>query len=111
MIIPIGSDHAGFALKEKIKIYLKEKAYQIKDFGANSEEPVDYPDIGFKLAKEIALGNFEKGILLCGSGIGMSIVANKVANIRAALCINPKFAKLSRLHDNANILVFTCKIH
>ncbi len=103
MKLAIASDHAGFCLKEDIK-----KAYpdiDWKDFGAFSEEAVDYPDTGTPAARSVLSGECEKGILICGSGIGMSIVANRLKGIRAALCCTPEIAKLSRLHNDANVLV------
>jgi len=103
MKLAIAADHAGFCLKEDIKKAFPQ--YEWQDFGANSEDPVDYPDTGFPAAQAVATGECEKGILICGSGIGMSIVANKVSGIRAALCNTPEIAKLSRLHNDANVLV------
>ena len=106
MNIIIGSDHAGFDLKEEIKRFLSEKGdYIIKDMGAFSNEPVDYPIIAHKVAKNIAERKFNRGILLCGSGIGMSMVANRYRNVRAALCHNLYTVRLSRRHNDANILV------
>ena len=106
MNIIIGSDHAGFDLKEEIKRFLSEKGdYIIKDMGAFSHEPVDYPIIAHKVAKNIAERKFNRGILLCGSGIGMSMVANRYRNVRAALCHNLYTVRLSRRHNDANILV------
>lgn len=103
MKLAIAADHAGFCLKEDIKKAFPQ--YEWQDFGAFSEDPVDYPDTGFPAAQAVATGECEKGILICGSGIGMSIVANKVSGIRAALCNTPEIAKLSRLHNDANVLV------
>ncbi|MCK5145930.1 ribose 5-phosphate isomerase B [bacterium] len=103
--IAIGSDHAGFALKEAIRHYLDDKKIPYTDFGAYSEESVDYPEIAVKACESVTIATSIQGILCCGSGIGMSIVANKVQGIRAALCYTPELAKMSRLHNNANILV------
>ncbi len=103
MEIAIASDHAGFELKEKLKDYLSD--YDIGDFGAYSSESIDYPDTGFKASQAVANKKCDRGILICGSGIGMSIVANKVKGIRAALCTNVTLAKLSRRHNDANILI------
>ena len=103
MKIAIASDHAGFCLKEEIKQAYPDLEWQ--DFGAHSTESMDYPDTGFPASEAVADGTCEKGILICGSGIGMSIVANKVKGIRAALCSTPEIAVLSRQHNNANILV------
>jgi len=101
--IIIGSDHAGFKLKGDIKEYLKELKISTEDLGTNSEESVDYPLIGKEVAKKVAKAN-STGILVCGSGIGMCITANKTKGIRAALCYDDETAKLSREHNNANIL-------
>jgi len=101
--IVIASDHAGFELKEAIKEFLSE--HEIFDFGTHSLESMDYPDTGFKAAEEVSKGNCERGILVCGSGLGMSIVANKVKGIRAALCDSIQLARLSREHNDSNILV------
>ncbi len=106
MKVIIGSDHAGYCLKEEIRNYLSEKStYSIKDVGAFSMEPVDYPLVGHELAKHIAEGSFTRGILICGSGIGMSIVANRHRKVRAALCHNLYTVRLSRKHNDANVLV------
>ena len=103
MKIALASDHAGFELKEAIKDFLTE--YNVIDFGTHSTESMDYPDTGFKAAEAVARGDCEKGILICGSGLGMSIVANKVKGIRATLCNSVELAHLSRQHNDANILV------
>jgi len=106
MNIIIGSDHAGFDLKEEIKRFLSEKGdYVVKDMGAFNHDPVDYPIIAHEVAKNIAEKRFSRGILLCGSGIGMSITANRYRNVRAALCHNLYTVTLSRKHNDANILV------
>lgn len=103
--IIIASDHAGFLLKEKLKFYLRKKGFKVKDLGTHSEESCDYPDFSYGLAKEISSGRFKKGVLICKSGIGNSIVANKLKNVRAALCYNVEAAVLSRQHNDSNILV------
>ncbi|MBT3169374.1 MAG: ribose 5-phosphate isomerase B [Candidatus Cloacimonetes bacterium] len=105
MKIAIASDHAGFELKEAIKPFLSN--FEIVDFGAHSNDSMNYPDTGFAAAEAVSSGECERGILICGSGIGMSIVANKVPKIRAALCQTKEFAELSRLHNDANILVLS----
>ena len=105
MKIAIASDHAGFDLKEKIKKNLTE--YEVIDYGPENSNSMDYPDTGLKAAKAVSNGDCERGILICGSGLGMSIVANKVPGIRAALCQTKQFAQLSRLHNNSNILVLS----
>lgn len=101
----IASDHAGFALKEELKKYLNKKEISIKDLGTYSKERCDYPEYAYNLAKSISSGNYKRGILICKSGIGNSIVANRVAGVRAALCYNLKAAKLSRQHNDSNVLV------
>jgi len=105
MKIALGSDHGGYQLKENLKGYLKGLNVEYTDFGCYSEQAVDYPDIGFKVSNEIKDGNFDKGILICGTGIGMSVVANKIRGIRAALCYNEFTARYSREHNDANVLV------
>ena len=102
--IIIASDHVGFKLKKFLLKELNNK-YDVVDFGTFNEESVDYPDYGFPVAEKVASGEFERGILICGSGLGMSIVANKVKGIRASLCTSIDIARLSRTHNNANILV------
>jgi len=105
MKIALGSDHGGYKLKENLKEYLKELNIEFTDFGCDSEKPVDYPDIGFKVSDKVKNRNFDKGILICGTGIGMSVVANKVRGVRAALCYNEFTARCAREHNDANILV------
>ena len=103
--IIIGSDHAAYPLKEKIKAYLIDKGIKVEDVGTQSEASVDYPDFGKKVAEAVSNGNFEKGILLCGTGIGMSMVANRFPGVRAALCNDLFSAIMSRRHNNSNVLV------
>ena len=111
MRVAIGSDHAGFALKEKIKGFLLELGCEIQDYGTNSADlSVDYPDYGFKVGESVASGHSERGILICGSGIGMSIVANKIPGVYGALCNDPTTARVSRLHNNSNVLVLGGRI-
>lgn len=104
MKIAIGADHAGFRLKEVVKGFLISSNYEVVDFGTMSLDSVDYPDFALKVAKEVSIGNFEFGILICGTGVGMSIVANKVKKIRAALCNDLFTSEKAREHNNANIL-------
>ncbi len=106
--LPIASDHAGFELKQKLAEYLR-KRFAVIDFGCESPASIDYSDYGFPLAEAVASGEFSRGILLCGSGVGMSIVANKVRGIRAALCHCVEFARLSRQHNNASVLALPAR--
>lgn len=103
--ILIASDHGGFALKEKLKNFLLRKGLAVKDLGPFSEERCDYPEFAFSLASKISKGKFNRGILICKSGIGNSIVANRLPGVRAALCFNVLSAKLSREHNDSNVLV------
>jgi len=103
MKILIGTDHAGFKLKETLKAYIGKLGYDVKDYGADSEESVDYPLIGEKVAKDVSKKK-ARGILICGSGIGMSMAANKVKGVRAALCHNEYTAEVARTHNDSNIL-------
>jgi len=105
MTILIASDHGGFVLKESLKPYLKKNGFGVKDLGAFSEKRCDYPEFAYSLASKIGEGKFKRGILICKSGIGNSIVANRVPGVRAALCHNEKSARLSREHNDSNILV------
>lgn len=102
--IAIGSDHGGFTLKEEIKSYVESLGYEVKDFGTYTKESVDYPDIAKEVAESVVDGAYDRGILICGTGIGISIAANKVRGIRAALCHDTFSAHASREHNNANIL-------
>lgn len=102
--IIIGCDHAGLKLKNDIIEYLSNKNYKVNDIGCYTSDAVDYPLIAQKVASEISQSNFEKGILICGTGIGMSIAANKVKGVRAVVCSDTTSAKFSRQHNNANIL-------
>jgi len=104
MTIAIGSDHGGYRLKELIKEYLAKENVPFQDFGTDSETSVDYPDYALQVAEAVAAGQCEKGILLCGTGIGVGIVANKVPGVRAALCHDTFSAHSSREHNDANIL-------
>lgn len=110
MKVAIGSDHAGIELKKDIVSLLNEMKIECIDFGTNSPQSVDYPDFGEKVSKAVSAGNVERGILICGTGIGMSIVANKVPDIRASLCNDLFTAKMSRLHNDANVLVIGGRI-
>lgn len=102
--LAIGSDHAGYELKEFIKLRLAEDGYAIRDFGTYSPDSMDYPDVAHPLSKSVSNGLYPMGILICGSGNGMCITANKYLDIRAALCWNAELSGLARAHNNANIL-------
>jgi ribose 5-phosphate isomerase B len=106
----ISSDHAGYKLKELIKLYLTKKKLKFTDLGPNSDKKVDYPDYAHKVAKKVKTNKNNIGILLCGSGMGMNITANKHKNIRAAQCFNLKSTKLSRLHNDANIITIGSRL-
>jgi len=105
LTIVIGSDHAGFALKEAVKASLAAAGHRIVDMGTGTEESVDYPDYGILAAEGVSSGRFERGVLVCGSGVGMAIVANKFPGVRAALCLDVETARLSRQHNDSNVLV------
>jgi len=104
MRIAIGSDHLGLELKNIIRDFLEEKKIEFRDFGTTTREPIDYPDIARKVAKAVAQGEYERGILICGTGIGMAIAANKVRGIRAAVCHDLYSAERSRKSNNAQIM-------
>jgi RpiB/LacA/LacB family sugar-phosphate isomerase len=103
--IIIGADHAGYPLKEALKPFLKEIGFAVTDIGADSDRPTDYPDFAARVAEAVSTGVFPKGILICGSGVGMSITANRFPGVRAALSLDEETARASRLHNDANILV------
>lgn len=103
--ILIASDHAGFKLKERLKPYLKRLGLKVEDLGAYSPERCDYPELAAKLAKEISAGRHKRGALICYTGIGNSIVANRFPGVRASLCYNVKAARLTRRHNDSNLLV------
>ena len=106
----IGSDHAGFYLKEDIKKYLDEKNIEVIDMGPFDDKRVDYPDYGHAVGHEVIDNNLDFGIVICGSGIGISISSNKVKGIRAALCSEPYSAKLARRHNDANVLAMGARL-
>ncbi|MEK6693560.1 MAG: ribose 5-phosphate isomerase B [Nitrospirota bacterium] len=105
MIVGIGCDHAGLEMKEEMLALLKDLGIEYKDFGTFSEQSVDYPDFGLRVSEAVSKGEVNRGLLICGTGIGMSIVANKFNGVRAALCHEPYSARMSRLHNDSNILV------
>lgn len=102
--IAIACDHAGFELKEAVKAFLTENQYIVKDYGTNSPDSVDYPDMVHPLGRDINDGVFKRGIVICGTGNGVQMTVNKYPNVRCALCWIPEIAKLARQHNNANIL-------
>jgi ribose 5-phosphate isomerase B len=104
MKISIGGDHAGFQYKKEVIKLLKDQGHEVKDFGPNSEDSVDYPDFAHPVSKGVDDKTFDLGILICGSGNGVAITANKYKNVRAALCWGTELAKLSRQHNNANVI-------
>ena len=109
-MIALGSDHGGYGLKQEIIRYLEEKGIEYKDYGCYDERPCDYPVYGKKAAQAVASGECEKGILICGTGIGISIAANKVKGIRAALCHDVFSAKATREHNDANMLAMGARV-
>lgn len=104
MRIAFGADHRGFALKEELKAWLAARGHRVTDCGAASADRVDYPDYAFKVAREVDRHRAERGILICSTGIGMSIAANRLPRVRAALCQSERLARLSREHNDANVL-------
>lgn len=110
MKIAIGADHGGYRLKKGLIGFLKRKGHSVRDFGAFCEESCDYPQIGYDVAKQVGRGSYSRGILVCKTGIGMAIIANKVKGVRAALCDRVDIARSSREHNDANLLVLAANI-
>lgn len=110
MKIAIGCDHVGYGLKLHIIGYLKDKGYEMMDFGTDSEESTDYPIYGVRVARAVKDGRADLGILICGTGVGISLAANKIDGIRAVVCSEPYSAKMSRQHNNANIVAFGARV-
>ena len=110
MKIAIGNDHVAVEMKNHIKEYLEAKGHEIVDFGTHSTDRCDYPVYGKKVADAVASGECERGILICGTGIGISLAANKVKGIRAAVCSESYSARLTRMHNNANIIAFGARV-
>lgn len=108
-LVPIGCDHAGFQLKEKIISHLTSKGYEIEDFGCYSEESIDYPDFGHPVASKVEDNEGMLGIIICGSGNGINMTANKHAGVRSALCWKTELAELARQHNNANIIALPAR--
>jgi ribose 5-phosphate isomerase B len=106
----MGCDHAAFSLKEEIKAWLENNRIDVEDVGTHDEGSVDYPDFAIKVAKKISTREFERGILICGTGIGMSMAANKFENVRAALCTDLFSSMMSRRHNDANVLVLGARV-
>jgi ribose 5-phosphate isomerase B len=104
-VIGVGTDHAGVALKAQVLAHLAALGRKVKNYGSDTDEPCDYPVVALRVAEAVARGEVGRGILVCGSGIGMTVAANKVKGVRAALCTSVRIAQLSRLHNDANILV------
>jgi len=109
MKVAIGSDHAGFQLKEILKSYLQKKGFEVKDFGAYSEERADYPDFAHPVAKAVETKEMERGVLICGSGNGVNITANRHHGVRSALCWNEEIATLARQHNDANVIALPAR--
>lgn len=110
MKIAIANDHVAVGMKEHIKKYLEQKGHVVTDFGTNSTERTDYPIYGKLVGEKVASGEFDFGILICGTGIGISLAANKVKGVRAAVCSEPYSARLTRQHNNANIIAFGARV-
>lgn len=108
-IIPIASDHAGYELKEQVKSYLLEKGFDVKDFGTNSTDSCDYPDFAHQVGTSVNNGLFQRGIVICGSGEGVSMTVNKYPNVRCGLCWIPEIAHLVRQHNNGNVLAMPAR--
>lgn len=110
MRIGIGNDHVAIELKNTIKEHLEQQGYEVVDFGTNIPERFDYPISGYKVGKAVASGDVDLGVLICGTGVGISLAANKVHGIRACVCSDPYSAKLSREHNNTNIIAFGARV-
>lgn len=110
MLIGIGNDHVAVDLKNIIKEHLEEEGYDVLDFGTNSKERFDYPISGYRVSEAVATGKVDLGVLICGTGVGISLAANKVYGVRACVCSEPYSAKLSREHNNTNIIAFGSRV-
>lgn len=110
MKIGIGNDHAAVAMKNDIVEYLKEKGYEVVNYGTDTSESCNYPEYGEKVGRAVVSGEVDLGILICGTGVGISLAANKVKGVRAVVCSEPYSAKLSRQHNNTNILAFGARV-
>ncbi len=107
MIVSIASDHAGFEQKQQLVEFLKDEGYQVVDQGPQSDERVDYPDFAVLVGKDVSSGRVDRGVLVCGTGVGMALAADKIAGVRAANIINTQFAELCRQHNNANVITLS----
>jgi ribose 5-phosphate isomerase B len=107
--IPIGADHAGFAMKERLKAALQAMGYEVEDLGTDSPDSVDYPEYAHRVAERVARGDARQGVLLCGTGLGMSYAANRHRGVRAAVVWSPEIARLAREHNDANVLVLPAR--
>ena len=110
MRIAIGNDHVAVEMKKEIQAYLEDKGYEVIDVGTNSSERFDYPVSGYKVGKMVASGEADLGVLTCGTGVGISLAANKVHGVRACVCSDPYTARLSRQHNNSNIIAFGARV-
>ena len=110
MKLAIGNDHVAVEMKKEIKEYLEEKGYEVIDVGTNSHERYNYPVSGYKVGKMVASGQVDRGILICGTGVGISLAANKVHGVRACVCSEPYTARLSRQHNNSNVIAFGARV-
>lgn len=110
MKIAIGNDHAAVELKNIISDHLKERGFEVINFGTDSTESFDYPIAGYKVGRAVASGECDLGVLICGTGVGISLAANKVEGVRAVVCSEPFSAKLSRMHNNTNVLAFGARV-
>ena len=106
----IGADHAGFKLKQDLAEHLREKGYEVRDIGTHDENAVDYPDLAAEVARSVGRGEFSRGLLVCGTGLGVAITANKVAGVRAVTANDPESARLSRAHNDANVLAIGARL-
>ena len=110
MKIAIGNDHTALEMKEAVKVYLEEKGYEVLDLGTNSTDSCDYPVYGEKVGRAVVDGEADLGIAICGTGVGISLAANKVKGVRACVCSEPYTAKLSRMHNDSNVLAFGARV-
>ena len=110
VVIALGSDHAGFLLKEELKGELRRLGYEVKDVGTDSEDSCDYPDFARQVAEAVGSGEASRGVLVCGTGVGMAMAANKIPNVRAAVCNDAFCARMSRAHNDANVLTIGARV-